>query len=69
VCAAQRIGVPPPATQRRLLPPWTAVIRRLRPHPAGLARFIAEERIQELAGGCRHTLLREQRPDTMLGRP
>src|ERR1700721_326751 len=39
---AQRIGVPTPATEGRLLSPWAGIASRLRAHPAGLALLVSE---------------------------
>jgi hypothetical protein len=58
---AQGIGVPIPATQDRLLPPWAGIASRLRAHPTGLALLIAEQTFQEQPGVPRNTLLPEQR--------
>jgi hypothetical protein len=44
---AQGIGIPIPATQDRLLPPWTKIASRLRAHPTGLALLIAEQTFQK----------------------
>lgn len=40
---------------------------RLGPHPAGLARFVAEQRVKELARRGGNPILPEQRPDAPLG--
>src|SRR5450756_972122 len=39
---AQAIGIPIPATQDRLLPPWAGIASRLRAHPTGLALLVPE---------------------------
>ena len=45
---AQGISIPIPATQDRLLPPWTRIASCLRPHPPGLALLIAEQTLRDL---------------------
>src|SRR6266480_1745525 len=67
--AAQGIGVPIPATQDRLLPPWAGIASRFRAHPTGLALFISKQAFQEQAGIRRNTLLREQRTNPLLDLP
>src|SRR5262245_60898001 len=63
---AQGIGVPIPATQDRLLPPWAGIASRLRAHPTGLALLIAEQTFQEQPGVRRNTLLPEERTHPLL---
>src|SRR5882724_9811092 len=63
---AQGISIPIPATQDRLLPPWTRIASCLRPHPTGLALFIAEQTFQKKACGLRNTFLPEQRTYPLL---
>ena len=46
---AQRIRVPPPAAQDRLLAPRTGIARRFRAHPARLAPLIPKQTVQEHA--------------------
>src|SRR5260370_40866789 len=58
---AQGISIPIPATQDRLLPPWTSIASCLRAHPTGLALLIAEQTIQKKACVPRNTFLPEQR--------
>src|SRR5476649_1936452 len=55
---AQAIGIPIPATQDRLLPPWAGIASRLRAHPTGLALLISQQALQEQACIGRNTLLR-----------
>src|SRR5258705_425033 len=66
---AQRIRVPIPATQDRLLPPWAGIAGRLRTHPTGLAPLISEQTFQEQTRIRRNTLLREQRTYPLLDLP
>src|SRR5260370_6674500 len=66
---AQGIGVPLPATQDRMLPPWAGIASRLRAHPTGLALFISKQAFQEQACIRRNTLLREQRTYPLLDLP
>src|SRR3979409_1265906 len=40
---AQGIGVPTPATQDCLLPPWAGIASRFRAHPTGLALLISKQ--------------------------
>src|SRR6266852_5076595 len=63
---AQSIRVPIPATQDRLLPPWTGIASRLRAHPAGLALLFAEQTFQKKACVPRNTFLPEQRTYPLL---
>jgi hypothetical protein len=56
---AQRISIPIPATQDRLLPPGASIASRLRAHPTGLALLISEQAFQEQACIRRNTFLRE----------
>src|SRR6266478_5405862 len=58
---AQSISIPVPATQDRLLPPWTRIASCLRAHPTGLALLIAQQTFQKQARIRRNTLLPEQR--------
>jgi len=44
---AQRIGVPLITAQKRLLPPWPRIARRLRPHPSGFATLVAKQTVHE----------------------
>ena len=46
---AQGIRIPPPAAQDRLLTPWAGIARRLRAHPARLARLVAQQARPETA--------------------
>lgn len=55
-----------PATQDRLLPPWTRIASCLRPHPTGLALLIAEQTFQKKACAPCNTFLPEQRTDSFL---
>ena len=57
---AQRIRVPPPAAEDRLLTPRTGIARRFRAHPAGLARFVPQKSVEKLSCRGRHPLLTEQ---------
>src|SRR5665213_3653091 len=57
---AQGIRIPIPATQDRLLPPWTRIASRLRAHPAGFALLIAEQTFQKQACVPRNPFLPEQ---------
>lgn len=58
---AQRIRVPAPTPQDRLLAPGARITRRLGAHPPGLAPFRPEQAIQEQPRLGRHALLRKQR--------
>ena len=58
----QRIGIPVPAAQHRLLPPRPRIAGRLRAHPPGLASFFPKQTIEEQPGRVRHALPPEQRP-------
>jgi hypothetical protein len=44
---AKRISVPIPATQDRLLPPWTGIAGYLRAHPTCLALLVPEQTFKE----------------------
>jgi hypothetical protein len=44
---AQSIGVPLITAQKRLLPPWPRIARRLRPHPSGFATLVAKQTVHE----------------------
>src|SRR5712675_429817 len=66
---AQSISIPVPATQDRLLPPWTRIASCLRPHPTGLALLIAKQTFQKQACIRRNTLLPEQRTYPLLDLP
>src|SRR5438046_2011768 len=57
---AQAIGIPIPATQDRLLPPWTRIACGLRAHPTGLALLVSEQTFQKQARILRDTFLPEQ---------
>ena len=57
---AQRIRVPSPAAQDRLLTPWAGIARRFRAHPARLARLVPQKPVQKLSRRCRNPLLTEQ---------
>src|SRR5205809_5969376 len=57
---AQGIGIPIPATQDRLLPPWTRIACGLRAHPTGLALLVSEQTFQKQARILRDTFLPEQ---------
>src|SRR5215475_11184464 len=46
---AQSIGVPLITPQKRLLPPWPRIARRLRPHPSGFATLVAKQPVHEQA--------------------
>src|SRR3984893_8841966 len=63
---AQGISIPIPATQDRLLPPWTRIASCLRTHPTGLASLIAEQTFQKKACVPRNTFLPEQRTYPLL---
>jgi hypothetical protein len=63
---AQGISIPIPATQDRLLPPWTRIACCLRAHPTGLALLIAEQTFQKKARVSRNTFLPEQRTYPLL---
>ena len=63
---AQGISIPIPATQDRLLPPWTRIASCLRAHPTGLALLIAEQTLQKQACVPRNTFLPEQRTYPLL---
>src|SRR5258707_4388924 len=56
---AQGIGVPMPATEDCLLPPWAGVPGRLCPHPTGFALLISKQTFQEQACIRSNTSLRE----------
>ena len=58
---AQCIRIPPAAAQDRLLTPRPGIARRLRAHPAGLARLVAQKPVQKLPRRRRHPLLTKQR--------
>src|ERR1035441_8269281 len=58
---AQSIRIPIPATQDRLLPPWTGIASCLGAHPAGFALLISEKAFQEQACIPRNAILIEQR--------
>src|SRR5438046_628075 len=58
---AQGIGIPIPATQDSLLPPWPRIASRLRAHPAGLALLIAEQTFKKQPCVPRNAFLPEQR--------
>src|SRR5271170_3680319 len=66
---AQRIGIPIPATEDSLLPPWTGIAGRLCSHPAGLALLISEQALQKQASIRRDALLREQWTYPLLNLP
>src|SRR5665213_1981281 len=66
---AQRISVPIPATQDRLLPPWAGIAGCLRAHPTRLAPLVPEQTFQEQTRIRRDTLLREQRTYPVLNLP
>src|SRR3981189_453951 len=66
---AQSISIPVPATQDRLLPPWTRIASCLPPHPTGLALLIANQTFQKQACIRRNTLLPEQRTYPLLDLP
>src|SRR5450631_1571935 len=66
---AQGIGIPIPAAQDRLLPPWTRIASRLRAHPAGLALLVAQQTVQKQACAPRNTFLLEQRTYPLLNLP
>jgi hypothetical protein len=59
---AQRISIPPAATENGLLAPGTRIARRLRRHPAGLAPQGSKQTVQEQAGRSGHPFLCEQGP-------
>src|SRR5579863_6160945 len=63
---AQGIGIPIPAAQDRLLPPWARIASRLRAHPTGLALLFSEQTFQEQTCIPRNTLLPEQRTYPLL---
>src|ERR1700730_2627992 len=66
---AQGIGIPIPAAQDRLLPPWTRIASRLRAHPAGLALLVAEQTFQKQACVPRNPFLHEQWTYPLLNLP
>ena len=66
---AQGISIPIPATQDRLLPPWTRIASCLRPHPPGLALLIAEQTFEKQACVPRNPFLPEQRAYPLLNLP
>src|SRR6266436_3677695 len=66
---AQGIGIPIPATQDSLLPPWTRIASRLRAHPAGLALLIAEQTFKKQPCVPRNAFLPEQRTYPLLNLP
>lgn len=66
---AQRIGVPMPASKQGLLSPWPRIARSFCAHPAGLARFIAQQCFQKPARRRRHPLLAEYRAHPRPGVP
>ncbi|GBQ61624.1 hypothetical protein AA0313_2765 [Acetobacter indonesiensis NRIC 0313] len=66
---AKGIGIPVPAPQKRLLPPWTRISCSFRSHPSRLAWFIANQNVKEGARRSRNTLLPKQRRDPLLGGP
>src|SRR5271156_7168216 len=66
---AQSIGIPIPATQDRLLPPWARIASCLRAHPTGLALLISKQTFQKQACVLRNTLLPEQRTYPRLDLP
>jgi hypothetical protein len=57
---AQRIGIPPAAAQDRLLTPRAGIARRLRPHPARLARLVTQQPVKKLSRRRGDPLLAEQ---------
>ena len=66
---AQGIGIPIPASQDRLLPPWAGVAGGLRSHPASLALLVAQQPFQEQACIPGNTLLSKQRTYSLLDLP
>jgi hypothetical protein len=66
---AQSIGIPIPATQDRLLPPWTRIASCLRAHPTGLALLISQQAFQKQTCVPRNTFLSEQRTYPLLNLP
>src|ERR1700756_403681 len=64
---AQRVGVPLPPAQDRLLAPRPWIAGRFRPHPTRLARLIAQQSVEKLPRRGRDPLLRKQRTDALLG--
>ena len=66
---AQSVGIPSSATQQGLLSPRTTIPGCLSAHPPGLARFVSQQSIEELACRRGDTILREERPDTPLRLP
>jgi len=63
---AQCVGIPPPSAQQRLLAPRTRIARCLGPHPAGLARLVAQQSVEKLPSRGRDPLLRKQRTHALL---
>src|SRR5246127_4700751 len=64
---AQRVGVPLPPAQDRLLAPRAWIAGRFRPHPTRLTRLVAQQSVEKLPRrGC-DPLLRKQRTDALLG--
>jgi hypothetical protein len=66
---AQGVGLPVTAPQHRLLAPRTTITDRLGAHPAGLAPFRPEQRVQEGGGRCRDARMGEQGAELVLGAP
>ena len=65
----QRIRVPPPSAQDRLLTPRAGIAGRLRAHPARLARLVPQKAVEKFFCRGRHPLLAEQRSNPRLHIP
>ena len=63
---AQRVGVPLPPAQDRLLAPRAGIAGRFRPHPTRLARLVAQQSVEKLPRRGRDPLLRKQPTDALL---
>jgi hypothetical protein len=58
---AQRVGVPLPPAQDRLLAPRAWIAGRFRPHPTRLVRLVAQQSIEKLPRRGRDPLLNSGR--------
>ena len=63
---AQRVGIPLPPAQDRLLAPRAWIAGCFRPHPTRLARLIAQQSVEKLPRRGRDPLLRKQPTDALL---